>query len=200
MFKLIMINMLIAVSGNEIIMNGDGLHVKDVSRNEDSTSLLEPMVELSSTSDYDGLCGLISPDNSCVHRDIGWSCSDPTENVCTWKGVSCTNGVVTQLIFDAGVNIPGGGYGVTYGIPWNICGPGNIVLGTISTTIGKLTGLTSFHWNTGYTYSEIPTEIGYLTNLVSLKLQPGGQFHGKIPTSLGLLTKLETLDLDNNAL
>ncbi|MDC0480573.1 leucine-rich repeat domain-containing protein [Candidatus Marinimicrobia bacterium] len=55
-----------------------------------------------------------------------------------------------------------------------------------------------YFWNFGLT-GEIPTEIGYLTNLTSILLI-GNQLAGEIPSEIGNLTNLDTLILIDNEL
>ena len=103
----------------------------------------------------------------------GWlSSSDP----CTWFGVTCAGGVVTQLLL---------GY--------------NQLSGTIAPEIVGLTNLQYLHMDGSMLTGEIPPDIGALSQLVELEFD-GNQLSGSIPKSIGQMTQLVHLSLDRNQL
>jgi len=77
-------------------------------------------------------------------------------------------------------------------IPWALTG-------TLSTTIGNLTSLTSIVFSVTSLSGTLPTELGLLTSLQWLQL-PYNNFTGTIPTELGKVTTLTFISLDQNLL
>jgi len=73
------------------------------------------------------------------------------------------------------------------------------LLGSISTTVGLLTGLKDLYYDANGLTGTIPTEIGQLTDLRRLDIDDNN-LTGTIPTEFGRLIHLEELDLENNAL
>ena len=101
----------------------------------------------------------------------GWLATDTP---CTWYGVYCSGGRVTQLLL-----------------------PENNLNGAITPELGNLTQLTNLTLRRNLLSGTIPPELGNLTNLTNLQLQ-FNQLTGQIPTVLGHLTKIITLYLNNN--
>jgi Leucine-rich repeat (LRR) protein len=99
-----------------------------------------------------------------------------TAPINTWRGVTVTNGRVT------GVNLSA-----------------NNLAGSISSSIGNITALTTLNLNNNELDSLIPTSIGALANLSYLGLD-SNQLSGSIPTSLDSLSDLVTLHLASNGL
>ena len=75
----------------------------------------------------------------------------------------------------------------------------NNLTGTLPSSIGNLTQLTSISLHINAIGGDIPASIGNLTNLIGLDLGEN-KFTGTIPDSLANLTKLTQLDLDGNQL
>ena len=71
--------------------------------------------------------------------------------------------------------------------------------GTVPTSIGLLTGLTSLLLNINHLVGSIPSELGNLSGLQILDLY-SNCLTGKIPTQLGSLTGLQKLELNINSL
>ena len=96
-------------------------------------------------------------------------------SVCSWVGVSCTDGLVTRLdLWSEGIFLPG-----TF--PWELALLTDLVYLDLSG--GQLTG-------------SIPTRIIELTNLATLSIE-GNSFSGPLPTALP--TSLVTVYLHMNA-
>ncbi len=106
-------------------------------------------------------------------ESTGWlGKSDP----CTWKGVSCTSGHVTQLSL-----------------------ANNQLSGSIPSELGDLSGLQSLDISGNGLSGVIPAEIGNLSGLKHLVLE-NNSLSGAIPSSLSALTGLATLELGWNML
>ncbi len=75
----------------------------------------------------------------------------------------------------------------------------NNLTGTLPSSLGYLTHLTSISLHINAIGGEIPTSIGNLKNLTNLDLGENS-FTGTIPDSLASLTKLTQLDLSSNQL
>jgi Leucine-rich repeat (LRR) protein len=99
-----------------------------------------------------------------------------TNTPCSWSGVSCSAGQVTDIYL---------GY--------------NNLNGTIPRELGNLTQLTTLNLSPNQLTGSIPTELGNLTQLTELDLG-GNQLTGSIPTEIGNLTQLTELDLGGNQL
>lgn len=102
--------------------------------------------------------------------------------VCTWYGVTCTG--ATPL--DEG-NVKG------------LSLSSNQLTGSIPSSIGNLTSLTSLHLPQNQLTGSIPPEIWNMTNLTVLNLGTN-QLSGSIPSTIGNLTSLDEMYLDNNQL
>ena len=90
---------------------------------------------------------------------------------CTWRGVTCTTGTVTELSLTD-----------------------NRLSGTIASELGNLTNLTRLDLGNNQLTGTIPSELGNLTNLTWLSLSDN-QLSGAIPSELGNLTDLTYLRL-----
>lgn len=99
-----------------------------------------------------------------------------TTTPCSWYGVTCTNGHVTQLnLYNNQLN------------------------GVIPPQIGNLIALQSLDLYNNQLSGAIPLEIGNLTEIQNLNLSIN-QLSGAIPSEIGNLTKLIYLFLDSNKL
>ena len=109
----------------------------------------------------------------------GWTCfaDIPNDPVCTWTGVVCTNGVITELTF--GNMLP------------------STATSSLSTYIGVLTTLQSLQLFQNGLHGTIPSEIGYLSSLENLQLQEN-HFTGTLPTTLCNLSSLQVFLLNSN--
>lgn len=99
--------------------------------------------------------------------------------VCEWYGVACTSpseGNVTGVYLT-----------------------NNQLTGSIPSSIGNLTILTSLHLARNQLNGSIPPEIWGMNNLTVLNLGTN-QFSGSIPSAISNLTNLVSLALDNNRL
>lgn len=72
-------------------------------------------------------------------------------------------------------------------------------LGSISTHIGRLTGLQTLHLQSNLLTGPVPSQIGRLTALNELRLE-ANQLTGTLPTEMALLTRLTRLHVKQNAL
>ena len=99
-----------------------------------------------------------------------------TNTPCSWYGVTCGNGHVTQLILD-----------------------NNQMSGSIPPELGNLTNLTYLDLEIDYLSGSIPPELGNLTNLTYLNLS-NNKLSGSIPSELGNLSNLTDLVLSTNQL
>ena len=72
----------------------------------------------------------------------------------------------------------------------NLILSGNLLHGSIPTTIGLLTKLTTILLYDNHLSGTIPTEIGLLTNLQVFNIALNADITGTIPTEISLLTNL----------
>ena len=105
--------------------------------------------------------------------NTGWL---ETDTPCSWFGVICGGGSVTQLIL------------------FN-----NQLSGAIPPELGNLASLQTLSLNSNQLSGAIPPELGNLANLQILDLD-SNQLSGAIPPELGGLANLRTLILNNNQL
>ncbi|HEY5750848.1 MAG TPA: RHS repeat-associated core domain-containing protein, partial [Chryseolinea sp.] len=106
-----------------------------------------------------------------------WPATATSAQFGTWFGITVTNGDVTGIYF---VN--------------------NGLKGLLPKSIFKLTELTSFQlYNNGNITGTIPTSMGSLSKLTTLAVS-GSQLSGTIPVSLGNLSNLSILRFDYNKL
>lgn len=115
-------------------------------------------------------CGTESPFSSNQERFLS------SANECTWAGISCIDGCVTEIEFEE-----------------------NNLAGTIPTEIGLLHDLIIWGMERGTLTSTIPTEVGQLTNLIFIDLD-FNQLTGTLTPELLSLSSLTQLDLNNNQL
>ncbi len=106
-------------------------------------------------------------------NDSGWG---QNTNVCSWHGVTCTNGSVTGLFLQD-----------------------NQLSGSISPQISNLTNLRTLYLHENLLVGSIPPELGSLSNLQTLSLFKN-QLSGSIPPALANLTNVSTLYLSGNQL
>jgi len=99
-----------------------------------------------------------------------------TAPVSTWWGVTVQSGRVTQIIL-----------------------PSNNLNGTIPSSLGNITNLTTLDLRINELNGGIPSSLGSLSNLAYLVLD-SNQLGGNIPASLGSLSNLITLQLTNDGL
>lgn len=130
-------------------------------------------------------------------RNVDWLF---TETPCTWKGITCENGHVTEL--SLGDNNLQGHLPVAIGDLKELTTLTlylNQLTGSLPPELGKLVRLESLQLSRNKLTGTIPSTLGNLTNLQSLSLF-GNQFHGEIPPELGQLIRLKEFWLANNAL
>jgi len=99
-----------------------------------------------------------------------------TPQQCRWDNIACEEGSVETLAVRS-----------------------KDLFGTISTSIGLLTGLRRLDYDANDMYGTIPTEIGLLTNLEGLDID-NQRIAGTIPTEFGNFVNMRELDLDKNRL
>jgi hypothetical protein len=147
------------------------------------------------------LCGGITPAQCTAWQDLfnatggtKWSkCSDSRLDPCSCGGianmcrnpnpcVACKDGDITSIILTE--------YGVSSWQPTR---------GTIPSSIGKLTGLTSLDLGYNQLTGSIPTEIGKLVGLTEMGLD-NNQLTGRIPSELADLKSLYAWGLFSNQL
>lgn len=117
----------------------------------------------------------------------GWGCDSsrvPIQPVCNWTSVTCDSlncGVITDIVLDPLAR------------SFNLSG-------TISSSVGQLTSLTSLVIQNALFLEEgIPPSIGALTNLISLTIG-STVLNGTISLDYQKLTSLTLLDLSDNNL
>jgi len=99
-----------------------------------------------------------------------------TEQQCRWENIACEEGSVETLAVRS-----------------------KDLFGTISTSVGLLTGLRRLDYDANDMFGTVPTEIGLLTNLEGLDID-NQRITGTIPTEFGMFVNMRELDLDNNTL
>jgi M6 family metalloprotease-like protein len=118
---------------------------------------------------------------------------------CMWTGVTCSDGVVTELLLLTEY--------LTGALPQSIGEMINLrtlriegnLTGTIPPDLGNLSQLEELKLPSNQLTGRIPPELGSLSNLTSLDLF-GNQLTGSIPTELTNLTLLTWLRLSDNLL
>ncbi len=130
-------------------------------------------------------------------RNDGWGQND-NYAVCSWEGITCTNGSVTELYLynnELSGSIPPELGNLTnlqvLGLPLNQ------LSGSIPPELGRLTNVTFFALFSNQLTGSIPPALGNLTNVQYLSLA-GNQLRGNIPPELGNLTNLSVLDLSSD--
>lgn len=112
--------------------------------------------------------------------NTGWL---QTTMPCTWYGVICTDGHVTDLIL-SGNSLNEYDFGLN---------------GPIPAELGQLSHLERLHFHYNRLNGEIPVELGLLSNLRELYLF-NNDLSGEIPVELGQLFSLEKIWLSSNNL
>ncbi|MDY6991393.1 MAG: hypothetical protein SVR94_02140, partial [Pseudomonadota bacterium] len=107
------------------------------------------------------------------NRNSGWN---ETNTPCSWGGVTCGGGYVTEL-------------SLSY----------NRLSGLIPGSIGQLRQLTLLNFRKNQLSGPIPESLGQLSQLKELNLG-SNQLSGPIPESLGQLSQLTVLRLNENQL
>jgi len=109
-----------------------------------------------------------------------WSCGsrrNPLSAVCDWNGVLCQNGNVVVKIalnsFD--------------------------LVGTLPSTIGQLTALSSFDVSNNHLTGSLPSSIGMLSNMMMFNLGHNS-FSESIPSDISKMKNLISIQLNNNNL
>jgi Leucine-rich repeat (LRR) protein len=175
------------------------------------------------TTERDALIALYNATNGAGWTDsTDWLGAVGTE--CTWYGVTCAGGHVTQLSLGSnwlfgsipaelgnlsslfyldlhgnhlGGNIPpelGSLSSLVYLVLNN-----NGLSGSIPPELGSLSSLGALYLHTNNLSGSIPPELGNLSSLGALYLHTN-QLTGSIPPELGNLSSLQTLSLHNNQL
>ncbi|MDH7944292.1 hypothetical protein QGM61_10715 [Pseudohongiella sp. SYSU M77423] len=125
------------------------------------------------TAQYDALLALYNATGGANWtNNAGWLGAAGTE--CSWHGISCQNGVVTQI--DLG---------------------GNNLVGTLPSELGSLTSLTGLWLWDNRLEGSVPASLGNLVNLTHLDLSYN-LLTGQVPASLANLTNAQSINLRNN--
>jgi Leucine-rich repeat (LRR) protein len=127
----------------------------------------------------------------------GWLSSN---TACSWYGVTCAGGRVTQLRLQAN-NLNGAipaSLGNLTQLNWLELHD-NGLTGAIPAQLGSLTALTELSLYRNSLSGSIPPQLGNLPNLNALRLG-FNQLTGSVPPQLGNLTTLTILGLDSNGL
>ena len=101
-----------------------------------------------------------------------WKCTNgvPTTDYCTtWTGVTCVDGKPTEIYLSS-----------------------KALPGTISSSFGQLTSLTSLYLSFNSLNNIIPSQIGSLSKIVTINLG-FNKLVGSIPSSLGQMSSLTYL-------
>ena len=123
-----------------------------------------------------------------------------TNTPCSWFGITCASGKVTQIDLDSN-NLRGGipvALGTLAGLT-NLRLSNNQLSGSIPTELGNLRNLTSLGLHQNHLTGSVPVEIGNLKNLAGLYLW-SNELTGGIPPQLGNLSNLEAIALGGNHL
>lgn len=114
-----------------------------------------------------------STDGSNWDNSGGWLINpDP----CTWRGITCEGNFVHEIKLVS-----------------------RRLIGTLPSSMGNFTNLSSLKLNINYLQGSIPPELGQLTNLQILNMGQN-DFTGSIPEELGNLENLQELGLYSNQL
>ena len=123
-----------------------------------------------------------------------------TTTPCSWYGVTCQAGHVTQLILEdnnlAG-SLPGQMSGLSQASEFSF--PHNRISGSIPASWSALTSLAVLDLSDNLLTGPIPTQLGSLSALQTLNLADN-QFSGPIPQELAGLSALQVLNLGANDL
>ena len=133
------------------------------------------IVGLTQPADCEALVALYNGTNGASWTNrTGWLA---TNAPCSWYGVACTSGRVTQLALG-----------------------NNNLNGTLPTQLGNLTSLTALNLASNRLSGTIPTELGNLTSLSSLYFQENA-LSGEIPTTItNLLSVTVNFNIGHNML
>ncbi|KAL8554992.1 hypothetical protein ACS0TY_002976 [Phlomoides rotata] len=148
------------------------------------------------SNDYDALKSVA---DKWGNEPPNWVGKDPCGS--NWEGISCTNDRVTSITL-ASINLSGKlspDIGKLSELRILDLSYNKDIVGSLPSSIGKLTSLTAIIL-VGCGFSgPIPPSIGSLQNLVYLSLN-SNNFTKEIPPSLGQLSNLDWLDLADNEL
>ncbi|OQA19782.1 MAG: Leucine Rich repeats (2 copies) [Chloroflexi bacterium ADurb.Bin360] len=129
-----------------------------------------------------------------------------TNTPCSWFGVTCQAGRVSQLILNN--NTLNLSYGFSNSIPPEIGNlerletlslSDNFLRGSIPPEIGQLVALKNLNLASNELQGSIPSTVGQLAGLEKLQLS-NNQLSGLIPPEIGTLGALQVLDLSGNQL
>jgi len=129
------------------------------------------------------MCDLAASLNPASRGRGGWQCSSstPSTQICSgsissWGGIACNNGNVVSILLS-----------------------GLKLSGTIPTSIGLLSSLTTLLISRNSITNSIPSELGQLRSLVSLDLS-ANLITGSVPRALCLDSALTALSFGSNSL
>ena len=122
------------------------------------------------------LCEFMNATDISSKGLTSWDSCDNVDNACNWTGVSCSDGVITDLI----LTLKG-------------------IAGTIPTSISALTGLTTLDLHHNSITGTLPSEMSTLTGLTVLRLR-NNSITGTLPSELSGLTSLVNLPLWSNSI
>lgn len=125
----------------------------------------------------------------------GWGV---TETPCSWFGVSCSNGRVSQISLEnnnLNGTLPTALKDLSFLVNFEV--PANYLTGSIPPELGQLPYLTTLNMYYNQFTGSIPPELGNATSLMNIGLT-GNQLSGSIPSSFGNLVNLRTLHLYDN--
>jgi Leucine-rich repeat (LRR) protein len=151
------------------------------------------------TAEREALIALYNSTNALGWLDdTNWLGAPGTE--CTWYGVTCDGGHVTQLFLNSNKlwgTIPPE-LGDLSGLQW-LSLQSNGLGGSIPPELANLSNLTYLLLSGNGLSGNIPPELGNLSSLVALYLH-NNNLSGNIPPELGTLSSLVALYLNNNQL
>lgn len=130
-------------------------------------------------------------------NNAGWN---EDENPCTWFGVGCMEGYVSQITL-VNNNLSGELPSELGNLPMlkHLVLNQNQLTGTIPSEIGNLTQMQQLSLFNNQLDGELPVTIGNLTSLEELNLS-ANQLSGAIPSTIGNLSNLTDLYLNQNRL
>jgi uncharacterized repeat protein (TIGR01451 family) len=150
-------------------------------------------------AECDTLVALYNQTNGATWLDSTTNNWTQTTTPCSWTGVTCSGGQVTQISRSSqglNGNLPDLSALTALQI---IDLSANQLTGTIPTELGNQVTLTELDLSNNQLTGSIPTELGNLVNLTDLNLS-ANQLTGTIPTEFGNLVTLTQLDLSDNQL
>jgi hypothetical protein len=120
---------------------------------------------------------------------------------CTWEGITCTNGVVTELDLNAPTVAMAGTLPADVGL-WNKLSyfrvAGTKVAGTLPTTIGLWSSLSYFSVSANLHSGTVPTEVGAWRSLTQIRLNDNN-FNASLPATILNWASLTSVRLGGNA-